>query len=277
MRRRRRILAGIGGGLLVLVLAFVLWYELEAHALGPAGPQVVVTVHQGESTDSIVDALNRQHVIGSSFAFQISEVFHGTPSVLPGSYALHQNLAFSEVRAILAAGPNIYPVDVRPGFTLSEVAQQVDSLPGHVGGGFEKTAASGVVHSAFSPPGSNNLEGMLGTGNYLVLPGETNTTILTDMVHRFDQDAQAAGLSTASAAALGITPYQMLTVASIVEKEGYSRQHAEGGPGHLQPAGAGHAAADGLDRAVRAGQDGGPVTPQDLRSSPRTTPTSTPA
>ncbi len=54
VRRRRRILFGIGGGLLVIILAFVLWYELEAHALGSPGPQVVVTVHQGESTDSVV-------------------------------------------------------------------------------------------------------------------------------------------------------------------------------------------------------------------------------
>ena len=266
VRRRRRILAGIGGGLLVLVLAFLLWYELEAHALGPSGPQVVVTVHEGESTDAIVDALNQQHVIGSSLAFQISEVFHGTPSVLPGSYALHQNLAFSEVRAILAAGPNIYPVDVRPGFTLSEVAQEVDSLPGHVGGGFEKTAASGAVHSMFSPPGSNNLEGMLGTGDYLILPGESDTTIVTDMVHRFDQDAQAAGLSTASAAALGLTPYQVITAASVVEKEGYYtfnmprvarviyNRLTQGTP--LQ-----------MDSTVlyALGQDGGPVTPQDLK------------
>ncbi len=266
VRRRRRILAGIGGGLLVLVLAFLLWYELEAHALGPSGPQVVVTVHEGESTDAIVDALNQQHVIGSSLAFQISEVFHGTPSVLPGSYALHQNLAFSQVRAILAAGPNIYPVDVRPGFTLSEVAQEVDSLPGHVGGGFEKTAASGAVHSMFSPPGSNNLEGMLGTGDYLILPGESDTTIVTDMVHRFDQDAQAAGLSTASAAALGLTPYQVITAASVVEKEGYYtfnmprvarviyNRLTQGTP--LQ-----------MDSTVlyAIGQDGGPVTPQDLK------------
>jgi UPF0755 protein len=266
VRRRRRILGGIGGGLLVLVLAFVLWYELEAHALGPPGPQVVVTVHQGESTDAIVDALNQQHVIGSSLAFQISEVFQGTPSVLPGSYALHQNIAFSEVRAILAAGPNIYPVDVRPGFTLSEVAQQVDSLPGHAGAGFEKAAASGAVHSTFSPPGSNNLEGMLGTGNYLILPGESDTTILTDMVQRFDQDAQAAGLSTASAAALGLTPYQVITAASIVEKEGYYtfnmprvarviyNRLAQGTP--LQ-----------MDSTVlyALGQDGGPVTSQDLK------------
>ena len=266
VRRRRRILAAVGGGLLVLVLAFVLWYELESHALGPEGPQVVVTVHEGESTNAVIDALSQHGVIGNSLAFQISEVIHGTPTVLPGSYAIHQNLAFSEVRVLLAAGPNIYPVKVRPGFTLSEVAQEVDSLPGHAGGGFEKTAASGAVHSAFSPPGSNNLEGMLGTGDYLVLPNESDTTILTDMVQRFDHDAQAAGLSTASAAALGMTPYQVITVASIVEKEGYipvnmpdtSRviynRLAQGIP--LQ-----------MDSTVlyALGQDGGPVTSQDLK------------
>ena len=103
---------------------------------------------------------------------------------------MHQNLAFSEVRAVLAAGPNIYPVDVRPGFTLSEVAQEVDSLPGHAGGGFEKVASSGAVHSTFTATNPNDLEGMLGIGMYLVLPGETDATILTDMVQRFDHEVQ---------------------------------------------------------------------------------------
>jgi UPF0755 protein len=266
VRRRRRIVFGIGGGLFVLVLAFVLWYELESHALGPQGRQVVITVHEGESSDAVIDALNAQHVIGSSLAFQVSDVIHGTPTVLPGSYALHENQTFSEVRALLAAGPNIYPVDVRPGFTLSEVAQQVDSLPGHAPGAFEKTAASGAVHSTITATDPNNLEGMLGTGTYLVLPGESDTTILTDMVQRFDHDIQAAGLTSASADALGMTEYQVLTAASIVEKEGYIpvnmpdtarviyNRLAQGTP--LQ-----------MDSTVlyALGQDGGPVTSQDLK------------
>jgi UPF0755 protein len=266
VRRRRRIIFGVGGVLVVLVLAFVLWYELEAHALGAPGPQVVVTVHQGESTDSVVDALSNQHVIGSSLAFQVSEVFHGTPSVLPGSYALHQNLSFSEVRTLLAAGPNIYPVDVRPGFTFSEVAEQVDSLPGHGEGGFAKAEASGAVHSTIAATDPNNLEGMLGTGSYLIVPGESDTTILTDMVQRFDHDIAVAGLNTASATALGMTPYQVLIAASIVEKEGYIpvnmpdtarviyNRLAQGTP--LQ-----------MDSTVlyALGQDGGPVTSQDLK------------
>jgi UPF0755 protein len=266
VRRRRRILLGIGGALVVIVLAFVLWYEVESHAIGSPGPQVVVTVHQGESTNSVISALSQKGVIGSSLAFQISDVVHGTPTVLPGSYALHQNLSFSDVRQLLAAGPNIYPVNVRPGFTLSEVAQEVDSVPGHSAGDFEKAAASGAVHSSVSPPASDNLEGMLGTGIYNILPGESDTTILTDMVQRFDQDAQAAGLTVASANALGMTPYEVLTVASIVEKEGYIpvnmpdtarviyNRLAQGTP--LQ-----------MDSTVlyALGQDGGPVTSQDLK------------
>jgi UPF0755 protein len=122
------------------------------------------------------------------------------------------------------------------------------------------------VHSSVSPPASDDLEGMLGTGIYDVLPGESDTTILTDMVQRFDQDAQTAGLTVASANALGMTPYQVLTVASIVEKEGYVAVNmpdtarviynrvAQGTP--LQ-----------MDSTVlyALGQDGGPVTSQDLK------------
>ena len=187
---------------IVVVLAFVLWYQRESHALGPEGRQVVVTVHEGEGSDSVVDALSQAHVIGSSLAFRIADFIHGSPDPVPGSYALHENQSFTEIRAILAAGPNIYPVDVRPGFTLAEVASQVDTIPGHAQGGFASAANSGAVHSEFSPPGSNNLEGMLGTGNYLVLPGESDATLVRRMVTRFDADVARPrpGWSTASAA-----------------------------------------------------------------------------
>ncbi len=266
VRHRRRVVAVVGGVVVVVILAFVLWYQLESHALGPEGRQVVISVHQGEGSNSVVDALSQAHVIGSSLAFRISDFIHGAPNPVPGSYALHENQSFSEVRAVLAAGPNIFPVDVRPGFTLSEVARQVDGIPGHAQGGFASAASSGTVHSEFSPPGSNNLEGMLGTGNYLVLPGESDLTLLRQMVTRFDADANQAGLSTASAAKLGLTPYEVIISASIVEKEGYYainmpkvarviyNRLAKGMP--LQ-----------MDSTVlyAIGQDGGPVTSQDLK------------
>ncbi len=264
VRRRRRIVAWTGAGILAVVALFALWYELESHALGSAGPQVVVTVQPGESTSAVVDSLHQHGVVGSTLAFEIGDFFHGTPTVLPGSYALHQNQTFGEVRTILAAGPNIYPVDVRPGFTLGEVASEVDGLPGHADAGFARAAQSGAVHSEFSPPGSNDLEGMLGTGIYDVLPHESDVTLLRLMVDRFDRQARAAGLSTSSAAALGLSPYQVITAASIVEKEGY------------YPVNMPDVARVIYNRLAREmplqmdstvlyalGQDGGPVTAQD--------------
>jgi UPF0755 protein len=265
-RRRRRIVALVAGAVLVVVMGFVLWYELESHALGPPGKQVVVIVKPGESTDSVISALSDKGVIGSSLAFQISDFIHGSPTVQAGGYAMHQNQTFAEVRALLAAGPNIYPVDVRPGNTLSEVATQVSAIPGHTATSFEKAASSGAVHSTFSPPGSDNLEGMLGVGQYLILPGESDLTIVQDMVTRFDQYAQAAGLSTASAGALGMTPYQVITVASITEKEGYYTFNMPKVARVIYNRLAQDIALQ-MDSTVlyAIGQDGGPVTSHDLQ------------
>ena len=104
-----------------------------------------------------------------------------------------------------------------------------------------------------SRPGSTSLEGLLGTGTYQLVPGETDTQLLTDMIDRFDQQADAMDL-TAGAAALGLTPYQVITVASIVEKEGVIQKNL--GPVArviFNRLAAGHAAPDGLDRPLRRG------------------------
>jgi UPF0755 protein len=270
-RRRRinrwwRLVLTAGAVVVVLLLAAATWYELEAHALGPAGSREVVDITHGESFSSVAAALGRDKVIGSTLAFRISDVVHGTPTVQPGDYEFHQNETFTQVRSILGAGPNIYAVDVYSGLTLHEIATQVDEIPGHDNGSFALIAASGQVHSPFTAAGSDNLEGLLGTGQYLVLPGESDEAILTDMVQRFNAQAAEAGLTATSAAALGYTLNQVVTVASIVEKEGYIPKNmpdvarviynrlAFGTP--LQ-----------MDSTVlyALGQDGGPVTPQDLQ------------
>lgn len=265
-RRRRRLVALIGAVVVVIVLAFALWYELESHALGSAGPREIVDIHSGESVGSVVAKLSADHVIGSSLAFRIYDLVHGSPALLPGDYLLHQNESFSQVHALLDGGPNIAAITVDPGLTLHEVAQRVDDLAGHSSGGFAHVAASGVVHSVFSPAGSDNLEGMLGTGTYLVLPGESDTAVLTAMVHRFDTQATAAGLSTSSASAFGLTPYQVITAASIVEKEGYIPKNMSDVARVIY-----NRLAAGTPLQMNAtvlyslGQDGGPVTPSDLK------------
>lgn len=252
---------------LAVLLGGYLWVNSEANPSGPPGPEVVVTVRPGTGVNQLASTLAARGVIGSSLAYRIWSQLHSPPDVQSGSYAFHRNSSFSAVNAAIGAGPNVFPVDIPPGFTVSEVAQRVGQLPGHSKAAFLATADGGAVHSPWEPAGGSSLEGLLGTGRYVIVPGETDTQLLTSMVDRFDRQADAIGLAGGSAQ-LGVTPYQLVTVASIVEKEGviaknlgpvsrviFNRLH-NGMP--LQ-----------MDSTVlyAEGRDGGPVTAADLRTA----------
>jgi UPF0755 protein len=116
---------------------------------------------------------------------------------------------------------NTFTVTVSPGMTLRAVANEVDSLPGHEGSSFAQIAASGAVRSFYAPVGSNDLEGLLGIGTYTIGPEEPDATILNDMVVRFTDQAKQAGLTFASTSGRGYSVYQIVTVASIAQQEGF--------------------------------------------------------
>jgi UPF0755 protein len=260
--RWRRIALVLAVPAFILLAALALWYELNAHALGPEGKQVILDVGNGESISGVVTDLSNKHVIASTLAFRLSDLIHGDPAVSPGFYALHVNQTYGQVRAILSSGPNVSAVNVRAGYSLHEVAERVDVVNRNES--FAKVAASGVVHSIFSPTGSSNLEGMLGSGIYLIPPGEDDTELLTKMVTRFDQQATTAGLNQASATTLGLTPYQIIAAASVVEKEGYILKNMPDVARVIYNRLA-HSMPLQMDSTVlyALGQDGGPVTPQD--------------
>ena len=212
-------------------------------------------MHQGESTDSIVDALSQQHVIGSSLAFQVSEVFHGTPSVLPGSYAMHQNLAFSEVRTLLAAGPNIYPVDVRPGFTFSEVeaaGRQHSRSPPREASSRPRRAVPCTRRSSATDPQQPG-----GDARHRDLPGAPRRERHPPSSRTWCSGSTTTAPRPASPPRRPVAGLDALPAPhrGVDRGEGgvHRGEHARYGSGHLQPSGPGHAAPDGLDRSVRAG------------------------
>lgn len=252
--------------LLVVVGVLYLWYQNSANPSGKPGKQVIIQVRVGEPLDAAIADLAINHVISSGLAFKISDLIDGSPMLVPGGYQFRTNESFSSVKSILSNGPDVFTLQVFPGLTLKEVADQLGQLTGRSPEAFLSLANSGAVHSPWQAPGSNNLEGLLGAGNYVILPNESDKTILTDLVDRFSADATAAGLTQAIASKFSISLNQLVTVASIVEKEGYIYKNmpqvarviynrlSKGMP--LQ-----------MDSTVlySLGQDGGPVTQGDLR------------
>lgn len=221
---RRRLLLGAAAGVVVvvgLVAYAVVWYEQQVHA-GPPGARVVIEVTPGASADSVSAQLVRRHVVASTLALRIYYFFHGTPVIGAGGYALRRNDSLADVRSNLAAGPDMLVIP--PGFTVSETAARLSQLPGHDGSALLAAVDSRAVTSPYEPAGVSNLDGLLGTGDYVVGRRQSAASLLTTMVDRFDAEAAAARLDT-KAAALGVTPYQAVIIASIVQKEGVYPQN----------------------------------------------------
>jgi UPF0755 protein len=259
----------------VLVLAgltAVSWYD-GAKAPQAGGAGVVVTVPAGASLRSMLPTLVKDRILGSTLAFKVYLDWHGNPTLRTGAHYLHQNAGFDQTRLILQQAPDVFEVNVHVGTTVSEVAAQVGDIPGHSAAAFQSAATSGAVTSQWQPKGSTNLDGLLGPGSYQVIPGEADQQLLVDMVTAFDTEAASVGL-TAGAAKLQMTPAQVIIVASIVQKEAMS-------PGDSTAAGAFNAPRvarvvyNRLAQGIRLqmdstvlyalGQDGGTVTPADLK------------
>lgn len=221
-RRRRHVVAVIVALVLVVVVPLVaaggwLWYELDPP--GSAGAPVTVEVARGWGTRRIGDALAAHGVIGSSLAFQAYVKLTSAGPFHAGAYRLRRSVGVRDAVHALERGPGALPqVGLLPGLTLDQVAGQVAQIKRFSKERFLAAARSGAVRSRYQPAGVDSLEGLLAPDSYPVRPGDTELTLLHRMVAEFDQHAGAAGL-TAGTARLGMTPYQVVTVASLIQRE----------------------------------------------------------
>ncbi|MDQ1394774.1 MAG: hypothetical protein QOG64_33 [Acidimicrobiaceae bacterium] len=223
-RSRRRVFLVAGAVLVVLALLVgglgYSYVNHQVHPSGGPGPQVQVTIPQGASTSTIAKILKRNGVIDSSTVFSWYVRFESDATFLAGDYTLRKHEPYREVVSTLSKAVAVAPdrITIPEGFTLAQIAARVGKLPGRSAQKFLDVAATGQIRSQFSPPGSNNLEGLLFPDTYFVTAKDDEAAILRRMVQAFDDQAAAAGLADASAKQ-GMTPYQVVIVASMVERE----------------------------------------------------------
>ena len=224
-RRRHRVLEVVGAVVAVLVVAGVLGFvhiSNEVNPPGGPGRTVTVVVPAGASTMRIADLLAKAGVIHGPTVFELYLKIEAAGSLLPGTYHLATNEAYSKVAAALENGPVLVvePLVVPEGYTIRQMAAALGRLRG-IGvspAGFETAAMSGQVRSPYEPAGTNDLEGLLFPATYPVRQGEAPDDLVQYMVDTFDSHAAQLGLE-AAAKRLHYSPYQIVTVASIVERE----------------------------------------------------------
>ncbi|HUS60554.1 MAG TPA: endolytic transglycosylase MltG [Acidimicrobiales bacterium] len=223
MGRKRRwpwvLLAMTIVGLLLLGLGAVV-LQRQIDPPGDPGAEVAVSVPLGTSVQGIASILDEKGVISNAKVFRYYARLKGIGGFQAGQYTLRQRTAYDDVISALRTGPKIdyQKLTVPEGLRLEEIADRVAKLPGRDREVFLAAARSGEVRSAFEPDGSNNLEGLLFPDTYFVDKGDSEREILERMVQAFDDAATKAGVLQAEKA-VGLSPYEAVVVASLIERE----------------------------------------------------------
>jgi UPF0755 protein len=201
----------------IVIASFVVFASVETSTSNDR----VVEVQPGWTAKQVGDELQDQGVISSSAEFQQISSQAGVNGFPAGRYVFGIGVSAQEALNSLRGGPAAEipdnPLLLPPGLTINAIADRVGRLPGKSKDRFLQVVASGVVRSKYEPEGVNSLEGLTWPDTYLVGANETEDQILQKIVSEFDKRADAAGLGNPSAT--GLSPYQLLTAASLVQAE----------------------------------------------------------
>jgi UPF0755 protein len=228
---RRRVLLVIGICMVLLLTIFGTAVAIGGRhlvdLLGPAADysgngsgNVTVTINPGATAGDIGEALKKAGVVKSAQAFRdAASEDPRSQSIGPGVYRLHKHMGASEALVLLLnPSSRVFARVVIPeGTRLTKILQLLNTeaqIPTS-----DLQAASHNVSALGLPSYANGqLEGFLFPATYTFEPGTTATEALKAMVDRFKQEAAADNL-TKGAQALGYSPYAVVTVASLIEKE----------------------------------------------------------
>jgi len=202
------------------------WVQGKIDPSGAPGDTVLVEIPEGTSTAGVGDVLAEAGVISDATVWNWYTKLRDVGTIKAGRYEMQLNSSFSEAIDALKAEPLPPEVErlvtVPPGLTQAQIASRLadpeDGAPGFTVEAVEAALADPASRSGFLPADQASLEGTLYPETYAYEEGDTPAIFVQRMVHTFDEVATDLDLN-GRAAALSISPYDALIVASMVERE----------------------------------------------------------
>ncbi|MCW2856094.1 MAG: hypothetical protein JWR52_1709 [Marmoricola sp.] len=192
---------------------------------GPGTGSVTFEVHQGDTSTAIGQNLKTAGVVKSVAAFTDAAMADPrSRGIQVGYYQLKLQMKATEALAVLVDPKNLIQarVTIPEGYRVKDIvkaiAKHTDITASAVQAALRNPRALGLPAEA-----GGVVEGYLFPATYSVVPGETATQLLTQMVTKTKQVESELDLA-AKARALGFTSKQILTIASILEYEGSRNQ-----------------------------------------------------
>jgi UPF0755 protein len=210
----------IGGGLAFAILALALLFAFFLFDTSPTGSWEgkLVLVPKGSPLPGMVGILEEDGVLPHPLAFRTLVLLTNTGRRLHyGEYAFTAPPSAFEVWRRLTRGDVIkYEVTVPPGANLYDIAKLLEADKLVTAEAFLATAASPAVLRRLEIPGES-AEGYLFPDGYIFVKPVTPEEILEFMMRQFRRKVPPDAEKRAGEA--GLSLHQIVTIASIIEKE----------------------------------------------------------
>lgn len=185
------------------------------------GEPVYLRVEPGMNTAQVAALLEANRIVDSAETFRLRAKFSGlSQSLKAGNYVFVTGMPYSEVIAILTSGKSVdFRITIPEGYTVKQIAALLEEKK------LAKAAEIEAEAKRFAPyayMGSNvaqdyAAEGFLFPDTYYIGEGQSAAEILAAMAGQFD--AQFTAEMRARAAELGLSVREVVTLASLVERE----------------------------------------------------------
>jgi UPF0755 protein len=198
-----------------------LWVVNQLNPSGDPGAAVNFTVGEGDTLDDVVGRLHDEGIIGNRTLFSWYARSRGGLEPLPGYYSLKPRDSAGNIVDALSTPPaqTFSNVTFPEGFTVAQMAARLsEKMTFFSAADFLAAATDGSVVSGLAPSGTLSLEGLLFPDTYQVSGDDTESRVVARLASMMERVARQENLAD-GAKTLGYSPYEVLIVASLIERE----------------------------------------------------------
>jgi len=236
-----------GGAWRKILIVFIVLIVLAAAAIGggalyvknalepvePSDQEVRVKIESGTGTSGIASQLEQQGLIRNATVFLGYLKWKGLGSKFKaGEYAMKPGMTIDDIVAMLNEGKTVKEETIRltipEGFTVKQMAEKVGEVPGWSTDKFLQIAESATgkyIADAYKQIPANkdiqhHLEGYLFPETYEFKNGSTEQDVVERMLQELDKRLTTLpGNWQDQLKTLGVSFHEMMTIASLVERE----------------------------------------------------------
>ena len=225
LTRRGRVVTALlillGLGLLAVLGGFLYLRSIGVNVDSDPGKPVELVIPTGSNSRDIGELLEEKGVIESAMGFRVAAYLDGgAEDIQAGRYEIPTGLSANDALAqLLEDGPIVEFVTVTfpEGSWLTDFARILDEKTHIDGKEFLKLVTTGKIESQYRPEGIDTMEGLLFPSTYQIVENDTAESVANRLAGEFEKQVESLDFSRAEE--LGVTPYEAITIASMIEAE----------------------------------------------------------